>query len=128
MTADSRLDTALRTQIGTAGYAAPEVQGFITLKDAAYTSAVDIWSLGEIAFRLITNQPTFSNNRLLFNYITTGNSFPSNILAQRNCGQFIQNAMVVSPSKRPTASQIRSCSWISTLTIPPESSIPSSDG
>ncbi|KAH7128878.1 kinase-like domain-containing protein [Dactylonectria macrodidyma] len=117
-------DTALRTQIGTAGYAAPEVLGLIPLDDASYSSAVDIWSLGEIAFRLLTNEPTFSNNRLLFDYISTRSTFPSNSLAQKDvsmqCRQFIHAAMAVLPSKRPTASQVRSCSWISTSTVPLE--------
>ena len=41
---------------GTLGYIAPEIYGF-TEKGSPY--AVDIWAVGEIAFKMLTKQQTF---------------------------------------------------------------------
>lgn len=57
--------TALRTAIGTVGYLAPEVPigSELSMDDdeseQTYTSAVDMWALGEIVYRLLTQRPAF---------------------------------------------------------------------
>ncbi|KAH7125957.1 kinase-like domain-containing protein [Dactylonectria macrodidyma] len=55
--------TALRTFIGTQGYLAPEVIGFIvgqSSQSSNYTSAIDIRALGELLFRMLSNRPRVS--------------------------------------------------------------------
>jgi serine/threonine protein kinase len=63
--------TALRTLIGTPGFLAPEVLSRAFLYDDSdlgnsegYTAAVDIWSLGAIAFHALTGKLAFSNGSL----------------------------------------------------------------
>ncbi|KAK7740007.1 hypothetical protein SLS62_011178 [Diatrype stigma] len=116
--------TALRSLVGTQGYLAPEILGLFTdtdkashqNDDASYTSAVDIWAMGEICFRLIANQPVFHTRRELFNYVINGLDFPVgplvNANASANCIGFIKAAMAASPSSRPTASKALSHRWI----------------
>ncbi|KAL8669334.1 MAG: hypothetical protein Q9168_006070 [Polycauliona sp. 1 TL-2023] len=60
--------TELRTKIGTPAFAAPEVLGFCPLDEDssdAYTNAVDVWSLGVIAFFILTGELIFEEPRRL---------------------------------------------------------------
>ncbi|EOO03023.1 putative calcium calmodulin-dependent protein kinase type 1b protein [Phaeoacremonium minimum UCRPA7] len=94
-------NTALRTLIGTEGYLAPELKGFQTAEDAAqndsnhpsYTFAVDIWSLGEIIFRMMSHEAAFRNPRDLFNYVVYNRPFPVEPLrknsASEDCVDFV---------------------------------------
>lgn len=116
--------TALRTQVGTRGYLAPEVIGIYPVNDTtsgradiSYTSAVDMWALGEIIFRMMTNnQPVFSSPRDLFNYVTHGNEFPASPLlaahASHGSIEFIKITMDPSPAKRLAARDALSDPWI----------------
>lgn len=117
--------TALRTQVGTRGYLAPEVIGIYPVSDittsgradTSYTSAVDMWALGEICFRMITNnQPVFSSPRDLFNYVTHGSEFPASPLlaanASHNSIEFIKITMDPSPAKRISATDALLYPWI----------------
>ncbi|KAL6399842.1 putative calcium calmodulin-dependent protein kinase type 1b protein [Ilyonectria robusta] len=110
--------TALRTmEVGTMGYMAPEVLGMFTLEDlqenqtevAAYTSAVDLWALGEITHKLLTQKATFLSPNQRANYVTMGTQFPTNELesvgASTHCILFIQQTMAASPRKRLTADE-----------------------
>ncbi|KAI0177506.1 kinase-like domain-containing protein [Pestalotiopsis sp. NC0098] len=108
--------TCLRTTIGTRGYLAPEVIGYFPVANGppskddheSYTSAVDIWSLGEICFGLLTNQPAFSSSSKLSKYVIWGHEFPLAPLQQVNtsddCVNFIKQTMSPSAAKRPSAS------------------------
>jgi len=52
----------------------PEVQGIYTLADAGrqitgYTSAVDIWAVGALAFQMVADQRLFATFQHLFAYV-----------------------------------------------------------
>ncbi|KAH8680292.1 kinase-like domain-containing protein [Ilyonectria robusta] len=117
--------TALRTmEVGTMGYMAPEVLGMFTLEDlqenqtevAAYTSAVDLWALGEITHKLLTQKATFLSPNQRANYVTMGTQFPTNELesvgASTHCILFIQQTMAASPRKRLTADEAAGHEWL----------------
>lgn len=63
--------TAFHTLVGTRGYLAPEILGFFSPEDInahqygqennMYTVSVDLWALGAITFRLLTNLDIFVN-------------------------------------------------------------------
>jgi serine/threonine protein kinase len=126
--------TALRTQIGTPSYQAPEVGGIYSGdsdsdtsdKDDAeqgpykpledpYTSAVDIWSIGAIAFRLLEGKVAFSNPRSLCKYVTRGKKFPipkACAWGDLPCADFIKQTMAGSASLRPSARDALQHSWM----------------
>jgi serine/threonine protein kinase len=118
--------TALRTRIGTRGYLAPEVIGLFTLDDMSvneptqtYTSAVDIWALGEITFRMITRNSVFAEPRDLYNYVVVNRPFPRDLLSRCNassiCCDFVEFSMGRSARERPTADVIASHQWFADL-------------
>ncbi|KAM0346563.1 hypothetical protein ACHAPY_011614 [Fusarium culmorum] len=114
--------TALRTIIGTEGYIAPEVMGFIpdqssSLSNAfSYSFAVDIWALGELLFRMIARRPVFPNQSDLFYYVVNRNPFPIAILkvtgASQDCCNAVTECMAVDPKHRLKASEIKMHPWM----------------
>ena len=65
------------TVVGTPGYMAPELHGFI---EQGCPYAADIWAVGEILFQMLTKQQTFKNPGLLSVYVNKPETFPSNEL------------------------------------------------
>ncbi|KAF7536731.1 hypothetical protein G7054_g4313 [Neopestalotiopsis clavispora] len=118
--------TSLRAMVGTRGYLAPEIIGLFPIADEpaaaeqiakeSYTSAIDIWALGEICFKLIANRPAFMTLRELFNYVVLGHDFPwatlHNANASGNCINFIQLTMAASAVDRPSAADGLMCAWM----------------
>ena len=101
--------TALQTRIGTEAYLAPEVKGIYTADskpedEETFSLAVDIWSVGAIAFQMVTGRPAFPNGRQLFDYVVREAQFP--FPAEKSVSSeyisFIQMTMAVSP---PTSRQ-----------------------
>jgi serine/threonine protein kinase len=119
--------TALRTRVGTEHFAAPELLGILTLEelrlrtmepeDLSYSFAVDIWSLGVICFKLLTNELPFPIGWMLSAYVTTGSAFPTEPLTKANaskeCQEFVEKAMMRSASQRPAAGQLCASPWLS---------------
>ncbi len=104
--------TALRTVVGTEGYLAPEVLGFLNDGGGdAFSLAIDIWAVGAIVYRLTTGHLAFPRPRDLFAYATNATSFPVESSQSPDCIKFILEAMHLSPSKRPTAEQALGSSW-----------------
>lgn len=108
--------TSLRTPVGTVAYMAPEVLGFFSLKELqlsqqktspSYTTAVDIWSLGVIVFRIITGEFPFPETIDLARYATLGAPFPIGPLmkagAPEDCIDFLKRTMAPSAAMRPVA-------------------------
>lgn len=121
--------TVLRTaQVGTRGYTAPELHGLFcpddpeTTADFSYTIAVDVWAIGEIVFRMLTNQPSFPEPRQLFNYVVQGQPFPTGLLdavgSSPQCTDCIRLMMTASPAARMTAAAALQHAWLKGHQVP----------
>ncbi|KAH6987033.1 kinase-like domain-containing protein [Ilyonectria destructans] len=110
--------TVLRTMdIGTRGFMAPEILGLYSAHDAlAYTPVVDLWGLGEITHRMLTQKPAFNTRGRLWSYVTKGTPFPTSELRAVNTSaqgiSFIQEVMAASPKKRLTAATAIGHDWL----------------
>ncbi|KAH7124522.1 kinase-like domain-containing protein [Dactylonectria macrodidyma] len=121
--------TAFRTGIGTEGYVAPEVIGFVPDKSSSsssdafsYTPAVDMWALGELLFRIIAKRPVFPNRLDLFNHVVNKHPFPVPALkatgASQDCCNFVTECMAVYPKCRLKASEAAAHPWVQTSRPP----------
>lgn len=125
--------TALRTQIGTSEYMAPEVRGLFSPDDSdetssEYTTAVDIWALGAITFRMLSSQHAFSDIRQLYNYVIHKRPFPKRQLliacGSSECASFVTETMAASASARLTAREATRHTWLSAHEVIYEEQIP----
>ncbi len=106
---------------GTLGYAAPEALGFgAGNASTSYTSTVDIWSVGALAYKILTNRLVFPNIGDLYVYAQGHCSFPSEPLVGSKVSEegqaFIKNLMSPSYRDRPSAKTALDDAWI---TSPP---------
>jgi serine/threonine protein kinase len=103
---------------GTPRYIAPELYNFHEpgIVEVRNTYAGDMWSLGEIAFRMLTKTPSFPNLGLLFGYARNLQEFPIPVLKENNvstAGQnFILSLMQSSPEKRLPAAEALRHEWM----------------
>ncbi|KAK0716152.1 kinase-like domain-containing protein [Lasiosphaeris hirsuta] len=113
--------TSLQTlQRGTFGFAAPEAVGFSRDDDdRAHVGALDMWSLGAVAFRIMTNTGAFPNFMELAEYCSGTRAFP--VATLESCaisgeGQsFVAALMSLKPEHRPLADEARKHPWIPAL-------------
>ncbi|ESA43160.1 hypothetical protein NCU16631 [Neurospora crassa OR74A] len=98
-------------QIGTFGYMAPELWH----TSERYTSAVDVWALGAIAFCMRTGSPPFPNPLTLANYPEDPTVFPTLKLrsSTQPCRGFITGAMAAIPQERLTIIEAVGHYWLS---------------
>jgi serine/threonine protein kinase len=114
--------TALHTSAGTFAFAAPEVQpGLQSFTQAdSYTNSVDIWSLGVIAFLILTGEILFKDLRRLSQYVAGTFSFPDDTLLAHDITQeacvFIHNLLEAKPEDRPTAEDCLQSLWLASPT------------
>jgi hypothetical protein len=98
--------TALRTEIGTPSFRAPEVMGLIDDDQDEYTNAVDIWSLGCVSYWLSTQRVPFSSKELI-KFTARSTDFPLNPLLSKSVTNegiiFLRKAIAIQPSERFTA-------------------------
>lgn len=109
---------------GTLGYIPPELHGFLENEDCfsershAASCAADIWSLGEIAFQLLTKSASFPKLGTLMTYVRDPNLFPYTTLQQYTVSQtgieFLVTTMDARPKHRATADQAIRHPWIAT--------------
>lgn len=108
-------NTALRTVAGTNGYMAPEILGFLSFGASAYTTAVDIWSLGCLVFTILTGKTPFPEVAELHDYIQSRASFPKAKLEKKASPMailFINRLMMPHPESRLTAEQALQDVWL----------------
>ncbi|KAK3344206.1 kinase-like domain-containing protein [Lasiosphaeria hispida] len=119
--------TQLKTSIGTRDYMAPEVlfssrpttPGESSASaQPSYTFAVDMWALGEICVRLITENPAFSDLVELLTYckIKPERFPPDDSLegkgASDECRDFVRQLMIIKPDSRLKAEDAAYHPWI----------------
>lgn len=114
--------TALRTAIGTIGYLAPEVPiGHETSmsddsNEESYTAAVDMWALGEIIYRLLTQRPAFPSQREISLFVAGQKTLNVQPLIDRGtteaCQNFIKQLLVAEPSERSSSASAASHQWL----------------
>lgn len=89
-----------------------------------YTVAVDLWALGAIMFRLLTNEDIFADPRQLAKYVIAKQPFPaeaaSKLGANDTCIVFLKEVMGRSPNDRPSASRALEHAWLSDMNEPME--------
>ena len=103
--------TALRTEIGTPYFSAPETQpdDYEYQEHFEYTNVVDIWSSGCVIYNILTQRPPFRSRRAKIS------PFPMQPLEGKINGQGIDllNCMFrVDPSARWTAREALEHSWL----------------
>ena len=97
--------TALRTEVGTRDYQAPEVYGFMdSEEELSYTSAVDLWALGCVMYRLLTLEKPFPKPSSLRSYCHSMKEFPVEPMYAKdiseNAVEFIPQLMRAHPPER----------------------------
>lgn len=114
-----------RTRVGTQAYSAPELLGFefpvpegTTAADGSYTNAVDLWALGAITFRILTQQPIFENIYDVFEYADGFSDLSSqkSLLQEKgvgsSCYEFLDGLIQARPEARLGASQALQHAWL----------------
>jgi serine/threonine protein kinase len=113
---------------GTLQFMAPELIFTTTSNEPASINgyAADMWSLGEVAYQMLTKRPAFPLLDLL-QYVQGSRPFPSSILVQFNVsnhGQhFMSSTMLPAPDNRLNTEQAWNHDWIrqfsSSISSPP---------
>ena len=112
-------NTALRTLVGTPTFAAPELLGFFRPGDKpkdSYTNAVDVWSVGVIAFLILSAETPFKDRGLLNQYVMSNLLFPldvllSNKVSTQGC-DFVKSLMAPNSENRPSVKDCLQHSWL----------------
>jgi serine/threonine protein kinase len=102
--------TEARSRVGTIGYTAPEVFQLLDndREDSAYTSAVDIWSLGCLLYYVLTKEVPFDSLGSLITFAEGRTAFPEGPLRENRVSLsgriFIGGLIERLPDARPKAS------------------------
>lgn len=114
--------TELRTEAGPIGYQAPEIRGLVAnaanLGSAAYTNAVDLWSLGCVLYKIVTKKIPFPSSMELRAFCDNRIPFSSmaSLLFDRYMSEegtvFIESLLKSQPLERPTAFQALDHKWL----------------
>lgn len=98
---------------------APELLGFVESaeeSDSRNAEAADMWALGEIAFQMLTKEPTFKYISLLSTYVRSPDSFPSAVLRAHDISEagisFIHGIMQPKPEDRQKTGEALLQAWM----------------
>jgi serine/threonine protein kinase len=111
---------ALRTIAGTPEFLAPEIAGFFApnsrRNNGSYTLAVDVWSIGMIAFWILTGELPFESQSHLSAYVMGKIRFPSGRILAKSSSHlacdFTENLTVPDPGRRLTVKQALQHAWV----------------
>jgi len=111
--ADGGVITTMESSVGTSYYQAPEVLD----ESSPYTQACDCWSLGVIAFMLLSGRAPFHGrgSRGIQNSVLRGKySFAPRYWSHisEDAKDFVRRCLVYDPSKRATAQDLLDHKWI----------------
>lgn len=110
--------TEWRTTTGTTPFMAPEIQELSTSceESSAYTTAVDIWSLGCLVYYMITKTLPFPETRNLIDFLRNQSPFPLRTAVARTVPdpaiEFIASLLQPLPANRAPASRALLHSWL----------------
>ncbi|KAG0639771.1 kinase-like domain-containing protein [Tuber brumale] len=109
-------ETALRTSVWTMHYGAPETLGLTDAETSEYTNAVDLWSLGCVLHKALTNTTPFTNMRAFSAFCHRLIVFPSAKLYESHVSHsgidFILKLMALDPASRPAAGEALKLEWL----------------
>jgi serine/threonine protein kinase len=84
-----------------------------------YTSAIDLWSLGYIIYRVITGAVLFPSLLSLRNYCRDPSKVLLNTpLTMENARKFVQSLLIPHSAERPVASAALESTWLTTSKYP----------
>lgn len=99
---------------GTLGFVAPEV--LENRPDSSYTFSVDMWSLGAVVYRILTNATAFQSYPELYEFSKGNRTFPVHALesvsTSKEAQDFILNLMKLKPEDRLSAKSATQHPWI----------------
>jgi len=106
-----------RSFFGTVGYISPEM-----MKRSSYTRAVDVWSLGVVAFVLLCGVFPFNDNG---NHFKKSHDYklrfpPWNVELSESSKDLLESLLEINPQKRFTAKTAMRHPWVSGITASPE--------
>lgn len=109
----------LTHQRGTLGFAAPEQLGLFQDEDGNTGSSSfggDMWSLGAVAYKLLTNSTPFPNLMNLVSYVSGTGHFPTESLQANGVSEegqdLLLSLMSPKPHDRPSAEACSNHPWI----------------
>jgi len=110
-------DKEYKDLVGTVYYLAPELaaQSSRVHKTGKVLKASDIWSIGVIAFVMLTGRPPFKGktNRDIFTHIIKDElKFPSDVQLSDGMKDFVRKALVKNPYKRLTIGDALRHPWV----------------
>lgn len=109
-------ETAYRTQTGTESYMAPEILDYVPREDpqsSAYTTAVDLWALGCIVYRLAAGAVPFPPGPALGKFCENPLFLTYHYLQLHEEGiNFIRSLLVPIPRGRLRAQQALDHPWL----------------
>jgi len=110
---------------GTIKYMAPEL--LVNMRGACQKcdQSVDIWSVGIVAYMVLSGSHPFDHpnklNNNIINSIIAGKfdfSSPQWDAVPKHCKDFIQRCLVVDPKRRPSAADLLKHTWITSSSAP----------
>lgn len=110
----------MRTLTGTPAYTAPELLlrfgQHVSISRDSYTNAVDLWSLGVIAFYMLTGELLFKDQNVLRDFAKGLVPFPMHNLIANNINEqgcsLVKRLMSLKPEHRPGAKESLQDPWL----------------